>query len=473
VFRRATAPLLLPACALVLGIALAWPSPGVPWAVVVASGAAAALPRTRARSAALLLTFFALGAVRASSVMPPAAVRTEAVGLHRIEWTGPSGARSPGEARVVRGASWRRVGVAWDPTIPEPNVGEIWLVRGRLVPAWAGRRPPVLRVLPGAAAAITRRPPRRGLEAVRAQVRRVLDRGAGAHDRQRVLRALVLGESRGLPPRVRETFARTGTAHLLAISGLHVGMVAGLGALLARRPLRWAAGRWARRSALAGRTEALVLGAGVAIAAAYVVLAGAPVSSRRAWWMLAAAGGALVTGRGPVGWNLLAVAALAVAWTGPDEIVGLGSGLSFAAVGGLLAAAPAIDALRRRCPRPLRGPVVLLAVSAVATAATAPLVGLGFGRVPVAGIWANVAAIPALAVLLPLALIGASVGAVAEGVGVAMVSVADRGLAALIAGMEALATPAWSPVLLWQPAPALVAFIYAGWLLLLLRSGAR
>jgi len=216
-----------------------------------------------------------------------------------------------------------------------------------------------------------------------------------------------------------------------------------------------------------------VLGAGVAIAAAYVVLAGAPVSSRRAWWMLAAAGGALVTGRGPVGWNLLAVAALAVAWTGPDEIVGLGSGLSFAAVGGLLAAAPAIDALRRRCPRPLRGPVVLLAVSAVATAATAPLVGLGFGRVPVAGIWANVAAIPALAVLLPLALIGASVGAVAEGVGVAMVSVADRGLAALIAGMEALATPAWSPVLLWQPAPALVAFIYAGWLLLLLRSGAR
>ncbi len=473
VFRRSTAPLLLPACALVLGVLAGRPGWAGPWAWLVLGGAVAALPRTPMRGAAVLAVFFSLGCLRAARTPVPAVVRTDGPELHLLRWVGPGpGAR--GAAAIAQGDEWRRVGVAWDRASPEPRRGDTWVVRGRLSPSRRRSGPPLLRV--GRRAAVRVAVGRSGpdpLSAVRGRLGRTLDRGARTHETQRLLRALVLGESRGIPPRLRESFARAGVAHLLAISGLHVGMIAGLAVAIVRRPLRRAA---ARRGSAAARTGALdppALLIGLAVAGAYVVVAGAPVSSRRAWWMLAAVAGALSAGRGPVGWNVLGAAGIAVAWTSPGVLRTVGTGLSFAAVAGLLAAAPLLDRVRPAVPRLARPVVTLLAASVVAAVATAPLVGYAFGRVPLAGVWTNVLAIPAFGVLLPVALTGSAVGVLAEGPGAAIVGLADRGFSLLVAGVDWVAAPARSPVLIWQPPALLVIGVYAAWVLLLLRGDRR
>jgi len=158
-----------------------------------------------------------------------------------------------------------------------------------------------------------------------------------------------------------------------------------------------------------------------------------------------------------------------VVWTDPAAALGVGAGLSFAAVAGLLAGAPTVEAVAGRAPKILRRPLVLLLVSIVATAATGPLVAAVFGRVPLAGIWVNVLAIPAFAVILPMALAGASLGCFSEPLGASVVSVAAWALDALHPVVEAIAPE--STLVLWSPHPATTSLIYAAWVWLLLRGG--
>ena len=92
-----------------------------------------------------------------------------------------------------------------------------------------------------------------------------------------LLRALATGDRSGVPEDTAALLRRTGTAHLLAISGLHIGLVAGMGwglAWLLSRPLTWLRSPWPARMAPA-------LGA-LAIAVGYGSLVGWPVSARRA-----------------------------------------------------------------------------------------------------------------------------------------------------------------------------------------------
>jgi competence protein ComEC len=106
-----------------------------------------------------------------------------------------------------------------------------------------------------------------------------------------VLTAITLGFRGGLDAATREALAATGTGHLLAISGLHIGLAAAAGGLLGgalgrRFGARWRPARdWAALGALA-----LALG--------YCLLAGMPVSARRAVLMTAAALVALLVRRG-------------------------------------------------------------------------------------------------------------------------------------------------------------------------------
>ena len=76
----------------------------------------------------------------------------------------------------------------------------------------------------------------RGVEQICGEVRRFLD-SEGLHNGP-LLKALLIGEKGEVGRRVRETFVRTGTAHLLAISGLHIGIIGTLVYLLAYRLLR-------------------------------------------------------------------------------------------------------------------------------------------------------------------------------------------------------------------------------------------
>jgi len=142
-----------------------------------------------------------------------------------------------------------------------------------------------------------------------------------------LVRALVLGDPSELPPRWRRGLRRTGLAHLLAVSGLHAGLVAGVMLLVAAplpRPVR------------------IVL-ALVAVAG-YLALVGPRPSMLRASGMALIAGVALLARRGPASANALAVVAGGLALARPELVAELGFRLTVAATAGIVFLAPRLEA---------------------------------------------------------------------------------------------------------------------------------
>jgi competence protein ComEC len=214
--------------------------------------------------------------------------------------------------------------------------------------------------------------------AVRARLGDVVDPPGRGSRAGGVLRALATGDRGRIPPEVRDAFERAGTAHLLAVSGLHVGLAflclrIGVLAALQRAPhmgtLRVA------------RTVALV--AGCAGALAYAAVCGLGVPALRAVAMALAGAVALMAGVPASRWNGVAGAALVVLAVDPASLFEAALALSFAAVIGLLAWRPP--------PGALRGAVHCTLAAGLATA---PLVAALGGPVPVGSPLANIVAVP-------------------------------------------------------------------------------
>ncbi|MDZ7750242.1 MAG: DNA internalization-related competence protein ComEC/Rec2 [Gammaproteobacteria bacterium] len=208
--------------------------------------------------------------------------------------------------------------------------------------------------------------------------------------------ALGVGLREGIDGDEWAVLRRSGTAHLMAISGLHVGLVAvlayGLGGFLWRR----SAGLCRRQPA--PRAAAL---AAVAAALAYALLAGFALPTQRAFIMvLALAGGALLGRRWPAS-SRLAVAALAVLLLDPFAVLGPGFWLSFGAVALILLGMGARVGVARR-PWWRWGRVHLLVGLGLA-----PITAGAFGLAPLVSPLANLVAVPWVSVLVvPLTLLG-------------------------------------------------------------------
>ncbi|MGY6629689.1 MAG: DNA internalization-related competence protein ComEC/Rec2 [Wenzhouxiangella sp.] len=144
-------------------------------------------------------------------------------------------------------------------------------------------------------------------------------------------RALLIADRGGMDPALSETLRRTGTAHLLAISGLHVGMVAmifgALGALLAG-PVSLLF------PALDRRRFGIVLA--LAGATVYALLAGLTLPTQRALVMLAVGLGALLLRRPIRPGHALLLALVALLLLDPLAPLASGFWLSFAAVAVLI-----------------------------------------------------------------------------------------------------------------------------------------
>lgn len=226
----------------------------------------------------------------------------------------------------------------------------------------------------------------------RAEVGRVIDRSVGPTPAA-VLRALVLGDRARISPEIRGAFSRTGTAHLLAVSGLHVGLVA-LGttvvsSLVAAYALCGGVG-WP----LIRATAPPVL----LVTGAYVALSGGAVSTQRAWIMAAVALVASCFRRRPFAVGTLCVAADLLVLLDPNVLLDLSFQLSFAAVAAILfAGGRGAEARTDRWALAVAAWVRAgLRVSFVAGAATAPLVANTFGMVSVIGPFANLVVGPLL-----------------------------------------------------------------------------
>ena len=224
-----------------------------------------------------------------------------------------------------------------------------------------------------------------------------------------LVHALVLARKDGLDPELKDGFAATGLAHLLAISGFHVGVVAAL--LLAL-------------CSLTGLSRGGAAGAAALGVWVYVLGIGAPDAAARAAVLLTVGALARLRARPVHALGALAAALVAMAAIDPGAPGRVGFQLSFAGAAGLVSFSRPIERFLaqgplRRAPASLRSAA---AAGAAATVATLPIVAWHFERVSVVGIPATLLVGPLVAAAIPG--IFASVTA----------SVVSPGLAAFLAG---------------------------------------
>lgn len=261
-------------------------------------------------------------------------------------------------------------------------------------------------------------PPARWVNRWRLHMRQAIKR-ALPPESAGLLAALAIGDGRGIPEEVRERFQAAGVAHLLAISGTHLGLVAGLAFLLARWGLACLPYALLRR--LTNRIT-LRQAAGVTALLAvtgYALLSGGRTPTLRALVMVWMVMLALLSGRTSHGVTALALAALAILLVDPVSLGEASFQLSFAAVLAILLVVPRLTPPAQAPPsageRIRRWAVATGAVTVVAGLATAPLVAWHFGQVTWPGFLSNLVLVPVMGtVVLPLA-VGAAVAAPLSG----------------------------------------------------------
>jgi competence protein ComEC len=221
-----------------------------------------------------------------------------------------------------------------------------------------------------------------------------------------LLETLLLGRRQGLTDEMREPYNRCGVAHLLAISGLHLGAVGGCAYLVFGLILSFVPGlRW---RGWVGRTAAL-LALGPVLA--YAILAGLPVSTQRAAVMMAVLMAAILIQRSSDAANNLALAALVVLSCHPPALFSVSFQLSFVAVSAIFyGLKQGRDWWRQGVPGPLglrQRLRLLVLVSTLAYLGTAPLVAHYFNTLSLVALPVNLLVVPWVSFLtLPLGLLG-------------------------------------------------------------------
>ena len=297
---------------------------------------------------------------------------------------------------------------------------------------------------------------RRLLPALRDRLAHDLLRAAGTNaDRIRsaeMAAALALGRRDFVPPERRERWRRSGLAHLLAVSGLHVGLVGGAVWLLL---------------ALSGVSPTTARIAVLVALPAYAVLAGAAPSAMRAALMAVIYLAARLLGRAvlPMAAVLLAVTILLTAQ--PSLIANAGFQLTVVITAALVRWVPPLtEALFG--PRWVTGTV---AVPVVAQTAAAPLVAWHFRTAIPGAIVANLLALPLLAPII----LGSVAAAVIAPLWRPPAALALDLVGVLVSLVGRVSAPARAIELVTPPLPivAIALLVAAGWIALQARPWAR
>ena len=241
-------------------------------------------------------------------------------------------------------------------------------------------------------------------ERVDLRIRHVLPSASGA-----VVATLLDGRAGAVPPDVREAFAASGLAHLLAVAGLHLGLVMGAAMLACRMLLAawdYAALRWPCKAISA--VAAWVVGGG------YVLLTGVHLPAERAWLMSSVVVLGLVAGRKAVSMRALALAATLILLLAPQVVLDVAFQMSMAAVMALVAGYEVFQPLLLRRLSGVQGMAhactrygaMLVLTSLLAGTATLPVVMAHFGVVQPFFVLANLLAVPLMGVwIMPLGLL--------------------------------------------------------------------
>ncbi|HEV2750958.1 MAG TPA: DNA internalization-related competence protein ComEC/Rec2 [Gemmatimonadales bacterium] len=422
------------------------------WYVVVpVLGAALLVARTAPLGAAIGVMLVA------GSVWGTAATREKATTCVG-RWTAGEGSKA-GEGRSARGAIVRLAdpvdstgGVIDADVLPGTCGGELrlrwpegtpahggttWVVAGR----WAGT---------GSRGVLVVRRTRQldGIPRGRGAVRdRLAERTTALFgSRAPLVDALVFAPNIDLDPALRERYARSGLAHILSISGLHVGFLAAWLALLLAKL------RLAPRARMGTAGVVLVL---------YLWLIGFPAPALRAVAMLVLSDVARVRQRIVAPAGTLAVAALIVLLVDPWAMRAVGAWLSIAAMGAVIWA----DRAFRGRPLWLR----LVAPSIAATLLTAPISALAFGTVAPIGVLANLVAIPLSAVVVPGLALALALSWIAKGMATLVAAGSGLGLglldlvarrAAAVPGGHVTMMAGWPAAATWAGVAALAWWLW-------------
>jgi competence protein ComEC len=252
-----------------------------------------------------------------------------------------------------------------------------------------------------------------------------------------LLTALVLGEKGDIPPGIRRSFARAGVGHILAISGLHIGIIGGLFFSLFRRLLR----SWPAVIQSVGVTVPAALLALIPVGA-YSLLAGAAgFSLIRAFIMLATFSIFLALGRVRDTLDALTLAALLIMVLFPAAPFSISFQLSFSAVLAIIWLGPGWRVSERARTAETGGLFWRRVkqtwhIALAALAGTAPLVAYHFNLITPVGLVSNLVIVPLVSlILVPLSLLSVLGMAFSLVVGVKLVQAAAamaQGLIALV-----------------------------------------
>lgn len=214
--------------------------------------------------------------------------------------------------------------------------------------------------------------------------------------------AVTTGDRSGLSQSTLNTLRISNLAHLLAISGLHLGLLAAFVFGTLRFGLScvpWIAHRWPIKKLAA---IAAILCAGL-----YLVLSGGNIATQRAFIMAVVALGAVATDRRALTLRAVAIAAMIVLLLNPASLLSAGFHMSFAATSALVTVFEALrDRLQRIGSKWLRRFLTFVLSSAVAGAATAPFAAAHFNQFAAYGLLANLLAVPAMGmVVIPSAVL--------------------------------------------------------------------
>ncbi len=252
-------------------------------------------------------------------------------------------------------------------------------------------------------------PFRTSLENFRDLVRNtILERSPGAEGR--IIQAMILGDQKEIPKEVMEKFNRTGTTHIIAISGFNIGMVAIFALFLARLCLK------SEYLLLRGNIKNVSTIIAIFVVILYTFIAGAGISVVRASIMAVVFLCSVLINRERNLYNTLALAAFLILILSPYSLFDISFQLSFTAVASLiyfmpkwlalLTALPSKpadlfqnDPVRQILRRANRGIVIFFLASLSATLGTLPLILLYFNRFSPITLLANLICVPILGIL--------------------------------------------------------------------------
>lgn len=282
------------------------------------------------------------------------------------------------------------------------------------------------------------------------------------------LKALIIGGQGGIDKTTKEPFRETGTAHILSISGLHMGLVAwasfGLMLFLLKRST------WLM---LSFDIKKLALGASILPVIIYGLMAGLEAPALRSVLMAAAFVFTMLLGRGRAGLNAGALAGLIILVFSPQALWDISFQLTFAAVFSIIYLTPCIKGvferekpghenagklkavMGRAGEKALAGFIITLC----AVIGTSPLTAYYFHKLSVTGLAANLVAAPLTGIIVPLLFVASMLSGIWAGLAVIAVHAADLFFHAMLSSVRFFSSLPFSSIMVSRPSwPEILVF---------------